>query len=79
MLRDQLTEVDMLVTFLSLGTYLCLFWRIFVFRKITKVNQMMQLMMCYVTPGFFLGAACELISQIQFKDAYNNLSFSKLG
>ena len=36
MLRDQLPEVDMLVTFLSLGTYLCLFWRIFVFRKITK-------------------------------------------
>ena len=54
----------MLNTFLSLGTYLCLFWRIFVFRKITKVNQMMQLMMCYVTHRIFFGAACELISQI---------------
>ena len=54
----------MLVTFLSLGTYLCLFWRIFVFRKITKVNQMMQLMMCYVTHRIFFDAACELIGQI---------------
>ena len=79
MLRDQLTEVDILVTFLSLGTYLCVFWCIFVFRKITKGQPDNATDDVLRYARIFFGEACELISQIQFKDAYNNLSFSKLG
>ena len=63
--------------------HICAFFGAFLYlgrsQKVNQIDDATDDVLRYARIFFFFGSAWELISQTQFKDSYNNLSFSKLG